>query len=291
MRFVLRSLAVLGCGLLVAATTAAQQKASPPSPETAVKRACDAVGGLEAFKRLGIVAIVTKSEEVTQEGEVTTSLRNNYLVPPGPLPGRFELPQQQVIAADDGTGGWAVINQKPDTRYATTFKVQRSLQTELFPMLLPFSLTWKLVTIQAVKAAELKGHPVWELKVVLPRSFFDNPQISPNWTVWLDRGSFAVVQAESPFTDLGKGVTADGMRYTWQNPIKIGDVTFYKEQKITGLNELGQEKAHSKIEHLQYHVIPTTEAPKLFSNPIPPAQRPKPPAPPMPQPPPPKSRE
>jgi hypothetical protein len=277
MRSVVRSLTVLGGGLLVAATAMAQKSATPPAPDALLKRACDAAGGLEAFNRLGILAIASKSEEVSQEGEVTTTLRTNFFAAPGPLPGRFEYPEKKVVAADDGTGGWAVINQMPDSRFGTKFKVQRSLATTLFPMLLPFSLTWKDVTLQGVKPAQLDGRPVWQLAVELPRNFFESPQISTSWTVSFDRSTGLVVRAESPFTDLGKGVTADGMRYTRMEPVKVGGVTFYKQQKVAGLDEVGQEKIHNRIDHLQYHVVPATEATKLFANPIPPDQRPKPP--------------
>jgi hypothetical protein len=281
MRSVLRSLTVLGCGFLVAAPTAAQKESSPPTPEIALKRACDAAGGLEAFKNLGIVAIGMKSEEVAQAGTVTTTLRTNYFLAPGPLPGRFEYPDKNVVAADDGTGGWAVIQQKPDTRPATSYRVQRSLVTSLFPTLLPFSLTWKGVAIQGVKAVQLKGRAVWQLTVEVPRTFFDSPQISTTWRISLDQTTFAVVRAESPFTDLGKGFTADGMRFTWQNPVKINNVTFYKEQRVTGLDEVGEEKTHNRIDRLQYHIVPNSEATNLFGNPIPPEQRPKPPVPPL----------
>jgi len=277
MRSVLRSLTVLGGGFLVAATATAQKSATPPAPDVLLKRACDAAGGLEAFNRLGIMAIASKSEEVSQEGEVTTTLRTNFFVAPGPIPGRFDYPEKKVVAGDDGTGGWAVINQRPDSRFATTFKVQRSLATTLFPMLLPFSLTWKGVTIQGVKPALVNGSPVWQLTVELPRNFFETPQISTSWTVSIDRSTAVVVRAECPFTDLGKGVTADGMRYTWMEPVKVGGVTFYKQQKVTGLDEVGQEKIHNRVDHLQYHLVPATEATQLFANPIPPDQRPKPP--------------
>lgn len=281
MRCVLRSFIVLGLGVLVAGTAAAQKQSFPPTPEAALTRAYDAVGGLEAFKKLGIVAVTTKSEEVTQEGGVGNTLRTSYFLAPGPIPGRFEYPDMNVVAGDDGSGGWALIKQKPDTRLATSYRVQRSLATSLFPVLLPFSLTWNGVGIQGLKATELKGHPVWQLTVELPRTFFDTPQISTTWTVFLDRTTFAVVRADTPFTDLGKGMTADGMRFTWRDPIKINNVTFHKEQRVTGLDEVGQEKTHNRVDHLQFHVIPTSEAPKLFGNPIPPDQRPKVPAPPQ----------
>jgi len=235
MRSLVRPLTVLGCGVLVAASAAAQKQATPPTPEALLKRACDAAGGMKAFNDLGILAVAAKSEEVTQEGEVTSILRTTFFLAPGPVPGRFEFPEKKVVAGDDGSGGWAILDQKPDPRFATTFKVQRSLATTLFPVLLPFSLTWKGVGYQGdVKPAVINGRPVWQLAVELPRNFFENPQISTSWTVSIDRSTGAVVRADSPFTDLGKGVTADGMRFTWREPVKVGGVTLYKEQKLTG---------------------------------------------------------
>jgi len=278
MRSLVRPLTVLGCGVLVAASAAAQKQATPPTPEALLKRACDAAGGMKAFNDLGILAVAAKSEEVTQEGEVTSILRTTFFLAPGPVPGRFEFPEKKVVAGDDGSGGWAILDQKPDPRFATTFKVQRSLATTLFPVLLPFSLTWKGVGYQGdVKPAVINGRPVWQLAVELPRNFFENPQISTSWTVSIDRSTGAVVRADSPFTDLGKGVTADGMRFTWREPVKVGGVTLYKEQKLTGLDEVGQEKVHNRLDHMQYRLLPAADAAKLFANPIPPEQRPKPP--------------
>ena len=272
-----RSSVILGLGLVVAAMAAAQESPSPPTPEEIVRRACDAAGGLQAFKNLGIVAIAIRSEEVSQEGTINTSMRNNYFLAPGPIPGRFEYPGSGVIGGDDGSGGWAIIKEKPDARLSTTHMVKRSLTTVLFPTLLPFSLTWEGVEVQEVKPVQWKGHPIWQLTVSVTRMFFDTPQIATTWTVLVDSTSFAVVRADSPFTDLGKGVTADGMRFTWREPVKIKDVTLYKEQRLTGLNEVGVEKTHSRVDRLQYHVIPPSEANKLFSNPVPPEMRPKPP--------------
>jgi len=273
-----RSSAILGFGLVVAALAVAQEPPAIPTSEEVVRRACDAAGGLKAFTDLGIVGLATRSEEVSQEGSITTTLQNNYFLAPGPIPGRYENPDKKVVAGDDGSGGWAVINEKPDTRLSTARIVKRQLTTSLFPTLLPFSLTWDGVEVQEVKAAQLKGHPVWQLTVSVPRMFFSTPQIATTWTILIDSTSFAVVRAESPFTDLGKGVTADGMRFTWREPVKVKDVTFYKEQKLTGLDEAGVEKTHSRVDRLQYHVIPISEAKKLFANPIPLELRPKPPA-------------
>ena len=278
MRTTLTSFAVVGLGLLAARPLLAQGGPTPPAPEVAISRACDAAGGLQAFKGLGILGIGSKSEEVTQEGKVTTTLKNFYFAAPGPVPGRLELPEAQVVAGDDGSGGWALVAGRPDTRLATAYMVKRSLASALFPLLLPFSLTWDGVAVTEVRAATVSGRPVWRLAVELPRTFFDSPQISTSWSVFLDRASFAVVEARSPFTDLGKGVTADGMLFRWNDPVKVKTVTFHKEQRVTGLDEVGREKSHSRIDRFQFRLVPASEGGKLFANPVPPEQRPKPPA-------------
>ena len=277
MRTALKTFVVAGLGLLAAQPLLAQGGPTPPTPEVAVSRACAAAGGLAAFKDLGILGIGSKSEEVTQDGHVTTTMKNFYFVAPGPVPGRMEIPQLKVVAADDGTGGWAVFAGKVDGRPATPQMVKRSLRSALFPLLLPFSLTWEGVSVSEVAAATVDNRPVWRLAVVLPRTFFDTPQISTSWAVFLDRASFKVVQAESPFTDLGKGVTADGMLFRWNNPLKTGGVTLYQEQRVTGLDDVGREKSHSRIDRFQFRSVPASEAEKLFANPVPPDQRPKPP--------------
>jgi hypothetical protein len=278
MRTTMTNLMAVSLALLAARPLLAQGEVKPPTPEVAVSRACAAAGGLEAFTNLGILGIGSKSEEVTQDGKVTTALKNFYFLAPGPVPGRLELPQRQVVAADDGSGGWALVAGKVDTRQATAYMVKRSLATSLFPLLLPFSLTWEGVAVTEVKAATVSGKPVWRLAVQVPRSFFDSPQIANSWSVFLDRASFALVQAESPFTDLGKGVTADGMLFRWNEPTRIKGVTLHQEQRVTGLDEVGREKSHSRIDRFQFRSVPTSEAAKLFANPVPPEQRPKPPA-------------
>jgi hypothetical protein len=277
MRTTMTNLMAVSLALLAAGPLLAQGEAKPPTPEVAVSRACAAVGGLEAFRDLGILGIGSKSEEVTQDGRVTTTMKNFYFRAPEPVPGRMEIPQLKVVAADDGTGGWAVVAGKVDNRPATPQMVKRSLRSALFPLLLPFSLTWEGVSVSEVTAATVDGRPVWRLTVVMPRTFFDTPQISTSWSVFLDRASFKVVQAESPFTDLGKGVTADGMLFRWNNPLKVGGVTLYQEQRVTGLDDVGREKSHSRIDRFQFRSVPATEAEQLFANPVPPGQRPKPP--------------
>ena len=278
MRTALRNLVVIGVGLVAAVPASAQAEPKPPAADVAVRKACAAAGGLEAFNKLGIVGIASRSEEVTQDGHVTNQLKNFYFLSPGPTPGRLELPESRVTAADDGTGGWALIAGRPDGRPATVQMVRRSLRVALFPLLLPFSLTWEGVSVTGVTAGTAGGRPVWKLAVELPHTFFDTPQISTSWTVALDRTTFAVVQAESPFTDLGKGVTADGMLFRWNGPVKLGGVTFYTEQRVTGLDEFGREKSHSRIDRCQYNLMPAGDAAKMFGNPVPPDQRPKAPA-------------
>jgi hypothetical protein len=153
--------------------------------------------------------------------------------------------------------------------------VKRMLDSDLFPVLLPFSLTWDGVEVKEVERATVDGHPVWRLKVTLAQTFFHTPQIATNWSIDVDRDSYEVRRADSPYTDLGKGVTADGMRFRWNNPVQLRGVTFRAEQRVTGLDEFGREKSHSRIDHITFALLPEGDATKLFANPIPPEMRPK----------------
>lgn len=269
----------LGAILLATSTAAAQEFGGTPTPVSAVKRACDARGGLAAFRTLGIVGVRVNREEVTQDGQATTATKTLYFLAPGPIPGRTENQQLRVIAGDDGNGGWALVGGQADSRPSTTYMVRRLLQGDLFPLLLPFSLTWDGVTVADVATATVDGQPVWRLKVELSRTFFHTPQISTSWMVDLNRKTFALVRAASPATDLGKGINADGMLFVWSEPVKLGGVLLPAVQRVTGLDEDGVEKSHSRVDHITYKQMAPQNAETLFANPIPPDQRPKPPSP------------
>ncbi len=275
----------LEAALLGAVPLSAQDFGAPPTPMVAIKRACDAAGGLEAFNKLGVLELQIKREEVTQEGQVTNTSKIFSFLAPGPTPGRTEDPQFKVIAGDDGSGGWALVGGQPDARPSTIYMVKRLITSELFPVLLPFSLNWEGVTVSDVIASEAGGQGVWRLKVQLAPTFFHTPQISTAWTVDLDRRSFALLGAESPATDLGKGMRADGMRFSWREPAPVKNVRLRGYQRIVGLDEVGREKSHSRIDHISYRLLPPGDAEKVFANPIPPEKRPKPPVPQPPQPP------
>ncbi|HLE60933.1 MAG TPA: hypothetical protein VI700_05305 [Thermoanaerobaculaceae bacterium] len=274
MRESFRHLVTLAAAMVVAAPLLAQEAAVAPPPSEAVRRACDAAGGMAAFNALGVVEVKIKREEVTQEGQTTAQTKGIFFLAPGPTPGRTEDPQIKVIAGDDGSGGWAVVGGQVDSRPSTIYMVKRLLTAELFPLLLPFSLTWEGATVTAVVPAEVGGQPVWRLTVVLTRTFFFTPQISTSWTVDLHRRSFALVRAESPATDLGKGVKADGMRFLWSDPVRVGNISLPGVQRLIGLDEIGREKSHSRIDHVTYRLLPAQSVEKLFANPIPPEQRP-----------------
>jgi hypothetical protein len=275
MRENVKPLVALAAGCLAAATLLAQDAAVPPSPTDAVRRACDADGGIEAFAALGVVEVKISAEEVSQDGQTTTQTKALFFLAPGPTPGRTEDPQLKVIAGDDGTGGWAVVGGQPDARPSTLHMVKRLLTAELFPLLLPFSLTWEGATVTEVVPAEAGGRPVWRLRVVLTRTFFFTPQISTSWTVDLDRRSFALVRAESPATDLGKGVKADGMLFLWSDPVRVGSLSLPGVQRLIGLDEVGRQKSHSRIDRLSYRLLQVQAAEKLFGNPVPPERRPQ----------------
>lgn len=249
--------------------TASAGEPAVPSPVSALRRTLEAAGGMDALRRLALVKLTVEREEITLDGKHTQSQSIFYVRLPGPVPGRLEIPAARVVAGDDGNGGWALIAGKPDTRTNTPLMVKRLMTTDLFPLLLPFSLTWDGVSINSVTAGVVKGRPVWQLRVETTRTFFHTPQIATTWTVSVDRDTFQLVQAESPFTDLGRGIVADGMRISWPTTQIVEGVRFPAVLAVIGLDANGQENAHTRSDRVTVTRTATEEAAGLFSNPSP----------------------
>ncbi len=265
------------CGM----TASAQSASETPSPEVIVRRAIDAAGGQDAFDRLGILLVERTSEEVAQAGQQSSSLSRTFFVAPGPTPGRIELPDAKVITGDDGKMGWAIVAGKPDPRPSTKLVIKRLIRHNLFSVLFPFSLSWEEVSVTGVSPTTIGNVPVWRLQVSVSKNFFHTPQTATNWTVDVDRRTYAVVEAQCPATDLGRGIKSDGMLITWGKPQNLRGVILPGEQRIVGLSETGAEKTHNRIDHLRYEVIDSGRRAALFENPVPPELRPTPPTMPM----------
>jgi hypothetical protein len=270
--------ALLLAAALGPATAVAQQSANPPDIASALRQAYAAAGGMTAFRELGIIRVDMAREEVTQEGKIEKSELVMFVKSPGPAPGRLENPGLKVVAGDDGSRGWALVGGQMDSRPSTVVMVRRMIRSDLFAPLLPFSLAWEGVAVTGVTAADVAGTPTWRLAVEMERSFFHTPQISTTWTVDLDRRTFKVLRAMSPFTDLGKGITADGMLFTWSEPVRLGGVTLNGLQKVVGLDVTGREKSHSRVDRHRFTPVSADREATLFTNPVPPDQRPTVPA-------------
>jgi len=263
--------------LLVATSTfpLASQGQSLPSPQEVVGRACEAAGGLAALQNLGYLRAEISSSEVAQSGETSETRKLIVFHPQAVVPVRLERPIQGVIAGDDGEGGWALVKGRPDTRPSTQLLVRRMVVTDAFPLSLPFSLTWPGVTVTEVGESTLGNRPTWRLTVSLARNFFHSPQIATQWTVEVDKETYQVLRAESPFTDLGKGIVADGMRFSWSNYVTLQGVRLPTQQLVVGLDQNGKEKTHSRRDSVQWQRLAPEKAAGLFANPIPPEQRPR----------------
>lgn len=266
-----------GAVLFALLTGVSVQAAQPavPSPGEAVQRACDAAGGMKAFATAGLLSVEIRSSETVVEGKQSQSLQVLSFQTPGPVPGRMEVVNSRVVAADDGSGGWAIVGGRPDPRGATEYMVRRAIGTTLFPIFLPFSLNWDGASVTEVAAATFNDVPVWRLRVVFTKTFFVTPQISTEWIVDLDRETWEVLRAESPFMDLGNNIVADGMRFTRSASTTIAGITLPTVQLVLGLDRASKPRAHTRIDELTYKLIPASEAARLFGNPIPPEVRAK----------------
>lgn len=257
--------AIMAC--LVASGTASAEQT--PTPATVITRACQASGGVVAFQRMGALRLLMSQDEIATDGTPMKAQKSFLVTTPGPIPGRIEIPKNDVIAGDDGSGGWAVQAGKADPRPLTKIQVKRMLATSLFPVLLPFSLQWPEVRVAGVAADHIKGRATWKLTVEFPNTFFVSPQIATTWTVHVDQQTWGVLAASAPATDLGKGIQADGMLFTWSNPVTVKGLRFFGEQRVTGIDDIGREKPHSRIDRIQYQAISATEAAKRYVSPVP----------------------
>ncbi|MCS7181834.1 MAG: hypothetical protein NZ869_01805 [Thermoanaerobaculum sp.] len=248
---------------------------SLPQPQEVVTRACDAMGGVAAFRKAGFLRVELSSEEVTEDGQTSSTKKVLVFHSESIIPVRLEIANLQVVAGDDGSGGWAVVGGRPDSRPSTSLMVRRMVTTDVFPLLLPCSLTWPGVAVTAVAPAQVGDRPTWRLTVTLARNFFFTPQISTVWTVDVDRRSYQLVRAESPFTDLGKGVVADGMRFSWGNFVTVAGLRLPSSQMVVGLDAAGNEKTHSRRDQVRWERVEREQTAGLFENPIPPEQRPR----------------
>jgi hypothetical protein len=254
---------------------AAQGAERTPLPGAIIERACQAAGGWEAFQKLGIVKLGVKQEEITQEGKVEKTEMNYWVGLPGPVPGRLEIPASAVVAGDDGNGGWAIMRGRPDARPGTIVMIRRLIQSGVFAAVLPFSLKWDGVTVSDVQPAQSGTTQVWRMTVDFGRAFFWSPQSATRWTIDVDRSTWKILSAEAPATDLGQGVKADGLRFSWTKPVKVGAVTLNTEERVIGLDENGLEKSHTRNRTIVFETLPDEKAARLFGNPIPPDQRPR----------------
>jgi hypothetical protein len=267
---------VLAAALVMPAAITAQTAAEMPTADTVVKRALDAAGGIDAFSRLGILLVDRDTEEIAQNGTQTKTSGKTYFQTPGPIPGRIELTSPGVISGDDGNSGWAVVGGQPDPRPSTKLMIRRLLRTSLFSLMMPFSLTWDEASVTGVSATTVGDVPVWRLSVAFTKSFFHSPQVSTDWIVDINRKTYAMVQAQCPATDLGRGIKSDGMLITWSKPQIVSGVVLPGEQRTVGLSEVGAVKAHNRVDHLRYELLDSSRNAALFTDPVPPELRPTP---------------
>jgi hypothetical protein len=249
--------------------------AGDPTPQELVNLACEAAGGTKAYQQLGILQIDVAQNEIAQDGTPSETKTTFFLTPPGPLPGRLQIAQAEVLAGDDGSGGWGIAGDKPDDRPQTTYMVRRLLQTDLFAVLLPFSLSWNGINLGNVVAADVAGRQVWRLSVEMDSTFFFSPQVSRTWTIDFDRQTYRLVGMECPVTDLGPGMRTDGQRISFSDPVQLKGVTLFGSKKVIGLNETGTEMAHNRVDHLRFQLPTGLKAARVYGNPLTPDKRPK----------------
>lgn len=271
-----RTIVVLAvCGSLVlGGSAAAPAQSVRPTPAQVVSQACDAAGGLEAFRGLGLLRLTVQDDAPMLATRDALPKAVISFLSPGPTPGRIFFPGSGALLAHDRSLWWWMTRGAVDTSPGVSADAQRTLRDYLFTLLLPFSLTWEGVSLDRVEALTNEGRLLWRLWFEVPTGFFRSEAISHSWWVDFDRGSFAFVSAGYPAVDASGREGVEGRQFTPGGfaELRAGDapaaaVLLPSKTTETAVAVAGDHTGSSTVETIWFESLPSAYAQPLFAVP------------------------
>jgi len=238
--------------------------AATPTPQAVVDRAVKTAGGMDAFAGLGVIRIATQEEETTEKGKRSTRAFTAYVGTSSLRTMRLELPNQ-IILGRTGDAAWAQVRGKLDERPQTPSMARGMINAKLFPLLLPFTLKEKGVTVTRVEPDSWDGTPAWRLTVVFEKGFFSSPLMRDPWTIVVSRSDSRLLAAEFHPAEEFSQVSSEGVRYRPLKLVEVGGIRLPSQLLVIGVDANGAEKGHVRVSKLSYQVKPAD--PTLFINP------------------------
>ena len=197
--------------IALVALTAAPAIAAPPTADQLLASMLAAAGSDE-FGSLGVLKLTVDEQETASDGSTTT---NSWVahVDSGNLDNsRLELPGQIVVVRNQ-ENAWASVGGALDDRQQTPLMARGTVNQKVFPLLLPFSLKMKGVSLGDVGESSFEGTPTWGVTVRFPRGFFITPSMETAWRLEVDRDSGRLLAADVLPPQSMREIVSEGLRY------------------------------------------------------------------------------
>jgi hypothetical protein len=253
--------------VLAALLVSAVSLAGPPDGAALLEGMMQAVGGMQAFRDLGVIEIVFTEEETTAKGTQRSQRSTAYLDAATLSSMRLELPGE-IVVARNGAKGWATRAGVPDDRPQTPRMALATLNQRLFPLLLPFTATMEGVRLGAVNETSFEGQPAWRVAANFSEGFFIAPSMATTWYLYLRKDSGALLAAEF-FPPPGvRDVRSEGIRYRVLKQTAIGSgVQLPVQVLLDGIDANGAPTGHVRVTKMQITVRGPYDQ-KLFLHPL-----------------------
>lgn len=261
MTFARVSLTLLICLVL----SGAASEAAAPTADEVVAGMVRAAGGAEAFAALGVLRFEVSEEETLSDGSVTKNAFIAFADTGNVDSLRLELPQD-VILGKTVRGAWAKIQGTVDERPQSPRMATGTLNSKLFPILLPFSLRSRGVELGAVEAAELEGTPTWRLEVTFRPGFFSAPSMSGPWHVHAERSSGRYRAAEFLPPVGVRDVADEGVRYRPLKTTSFEGLSLPEQILLDGIDFNRQPNGHVRVTRV-HATVHSEFDPTLFMDP------------------------
>ncbi len=242
-------------------------QAGPPDVETILDATLDAVGGLEAFRQLGVIELALSQDETLSSGEQRKSQATAYFDARSLSDMRLELSGDVVVGRNRDLG-WASRNGEVDDRPQTPRMAKGTLNQRLFPILLPFSLTMEGVRLSDPVETNFEGEAVWRIAVDFPEGFFVVPSMETTWYVHIRRSDHQVLGIEFLPPPEIRQVRSEGVRYRILKRTTLGsEIQLPIQVLLDGIDLNGAPTGHVRVTRMRATIRGLYE-PALFLHPV-----------------------
>lgn len=243
----------MGAILSVVGSAAA---ADLPAPVAAAEQAA---GGESQLASLGYLSITGTESETTPDGKNHSNTFQALVGTDG-----LELLQvditPQVKLVTTPAASWAMVKGALDQRPSSGMMARGTVHEKIFPVLLPFSLAMKGITVGAVEDTTFEGTPVWRVAVTVPRDFFASAVMNTVWHVLIAKKDHRVVAAEFQPPAQYRSVQLEGVRYRYESFAKIKGCSLPSEVLIEGIDANGAPNSH--FAKLELTMKPVSDVPR-----------------------------